>query len=251
MRTGTDPPGASGCVKLNWPRDDEASRLVSGAYTAAVMAADADGDIPWLASVFVPGPALDEAVELVGPLPEPAVRRLAAGLAVALQEIHRVGLIHRDLKPSNVLLTDDGPRVIDFGIAHAAAHSARRFTQTGTVIGSPGYLSPEQIDARPLTPATDVFALGGVLAFAAAGTGPFGEHPAPVLLYRVATTEPDLSRVPPGLRPLLAACLAKQPEQRPTPAQLLQALGPLPPGRDWLPTPIQQMITSVPRPRCA
>jgi serine/threonine protein kinase len=218
----------------------DASRKVSGAFTAAIMDADPHAPSPWLASVFVPAPGLDSVVSEYGPLPEPVIRRLAVGLALALQEIHRAGLIHRDLKPGNVLLTDDGPRVIDFGIAHII-DAAHRLTRTGAVIGTPAYMSPEQLDDRPLTPASDVFALGAVLVYAATGRLPFGEA-AHLLMYRLATAEPDLRDAPPALRPMLAACLHNDPTRRPTPQQLLHVIGPLGPADDWLPAPIHQLI---------
>lgn len=144
-------------------REVDSSRRVSGAYTAAVMDADPDAELPWLASVYVPGPALGAVVPPHGALPPPSIQVLAVGLVIALREIHRVGLIHRDLKPSNVLLAEDGPRVIDFGIAHAVSESANRLTETGSMIGSPGFMSPEQVEGLPLTPASDMFSLGALL----------------------------------------------------------------------------------------
>jgi serine/threonine protein kinase len=210
-------------------REVQISRMVSGAYTAAVMDADPDAPTPWLASVFVAGPSLKEAVEAAGPLPPAAVRVLAVGLASALTDIHRAGLIHRDLKPSNVLLTDDGARVIDFGIARAAEGDSE-LTHTGSIIGSPGFMSPEQADGRPLTPASDVFSLGGLLAMAATGRAPFGGGSTPQVLYNVVHSRPDLGSLPPELRRLIEPCLAKDPAQRPTPAQILDFLGPVQPG---------------------
>jgi hypothetical protein len=230
-----------GTFGARFAREVEASRRVSGAYTAAVLDADPTAVTPWLASVFVAGPSLLDAVTAHGPLPETALRRLAAGLAVALVEIHRVGLLHRDLKPGNVLLAEDGPRVIDFGIAQATTDPGR-LTASGALIGSPGYMSPEQVEGAPLTPASDIFALGGVLAFAATGTPPFGHVTVPALLYRVLAANPDLGRVPPSLRPLVAACLAKDSARRPTPEQILQWIGPLEPAHDWLPAPVHRMV---------
>lgn len=230
--------------RRRFAQEIEASRKVSGAFTAALMDADPHAEAPWLASVFVPAPALDTVIRTHGPLPESALWRLTVGLAIALQEIHRVGLIHRDFKPGNVLLTDDGPRVIDFGIAHAINDTAQRLTQTGTVVGSPAYLSPEQIDNRPLTPASDVFALGAILTYSATGYSAFGDGPVPALIYRIATAEPDLTAVPPGLRPMIAACLDKDPTRRPTPQQLLHHVGPLDPAGVWLPAPVHHMIHS-------
>ncbi|UOX91886.1 serine/threonine protein kinase [Amycolatopsis sp. FBCC-B4732] len=216
-----------------------ASQRVSGAFTAAVMDADPDAETPWLASVFVTGPSLKEAVEATGPLPVEAVRRLAVGLATALTEIHRVGLIHRDLKPGNVLLTGDGPRVIDFGIARAAEGGAD-LTGTGGIVGSPAFMSPEQAESRPLTPASDIFSLGGLLVMAATGRGPFTGSTTAQLLYNVVHAVPDLTAVPPGLRALVEPCLAKDPARRPSPAQLLDFLGSVPPG-PW-PPPVHRLI---------
>ncbi len=202
-----------------------AAKNVSGIYTAAVVDADADTDteLPWMATVYVPGPSLTDAVEDNGPLPVKSVLALAAGLAEALQAIHRVGLVHRDLKPSNVLLAADGPRVIDFGISLALERSM--MTATGMVMGSPGFMSPEQARGRREVGApTDVFSLGAVLAFAATGNSPFGVGPTPALLYRVVNEPPELEPVPARLRPLVEQCLAKEPADRPTPAELLESL---------------------------
>ncbi|ROR37349.1 serine/threonine-protein kinase [Kitasatospora cineracea] len=210
-----------------------AARTASSAFTAPVVDADPDAPLPWLATSYVPGVPLDEAVRLVGPFPEPALRILAAGVAEELAAIHAAGLTHRDLKPSNVLLALDGPHVIDFGIARAADDSA--LTAQGTVLGTPAYLSPEQALARPAGPAADVFSLGSTLVHAATGAGPFGPgHPLEVV-RRVAAEEPDLGGVPAGLRLLIAACLAKDPADRPTPRQLIAALGLAPHGPGtWL-----------------
>ncbi|VVJ23193.1 Uncharacterised protein [Amycolatopsis camponoti] len=222
-------------------REVQTSRMVSGAYTAAVMDADPDASTPWLASVFVAGPSLKEAVEAAGPLPPASVRILAAGLASALTDIHRAGLIHRDLKPSNVLLTDDGARVIDFGIARAA-EGGSELTHTGSIIGSPGFMSPEQADGRPVTPASDVFSLGGLLVMAATGVAPFGGGSTPQVLYNVVHGRPNLGSVPPELRRLVEPCLAKDPVQRPTPAQILDFLGPVPPGVTPWPPAVHALI---------
>ena len=240
-------------------REVEVSRLVSGAYTAAVMDADAHAPTPWLASVFVAGPSLQEAVDTTGPLPPVAVRHLAAGLASALIGIHRAGLVHRDLKPGNVLLADDGPRVIDFGIARAA-EGGTDLTHTGVILGSPAFMSPEQAEGRPLTPASDVFSLGALLVLAATGHSAFAGASAPQSLYNVVHTHPDLRFLPPELRALAEPCLAKDPARRPTPAQLLELLGPLPPvQRPWPPAvhaliarhqaDVTAVVTKPPKPR--
>jgi hypothetical protein len=219
----------------------QASQRVSGAFTAAVMDADPDAETPWLASVFVTGPSLKEAVEATGPLPVDAVRRLAVGLATALIEIHRVGLIHRDLKPGNVLLTGDGPRVIDFGIARATEGGAD-LTGTGGLVGSPAFMSPEQAESRPLTPASDVFSLGGVLVMAATGRGPFAGSTTAQVLYNVVHAVPDLTGVPPEIRALAEPCLAKDPARRPSPQRILDFLGPVAPGtRPW-PEAVHRLI---------
>ncbi|UOZ05028.1 serine/threonine-protein kinase [Amycolatopsis sp. WQ 127309] len=240
-------------------REVDVSRLVSGAYTAAVMDADPDAAAPWLASVFVAGPSLQDAVDATGPLPVDAVRQLAAGLASALAGIHRAGLVHRDLKPSNVLLAEDGPRVIDFGIARAA-EGGTDLTHTGAILGSPAFMSPEQAEGRPLTPASDVFSLGALLVLAATGRSPFAGASAPQSLYNVVHTHPDLRILPPDVRALAEPCLAKDPAQRPSPAQILEFLGPLPPvPRPWPPavhaliahrqTEVRDALAKPPKPR--
>jgi serine/threonine protein kinase len=221
----------------------QASQRVSGAFTAAVMDADPDAETPWLASVFVTGPSLKEAVDATGPLPEDAVRRLAVGLASALTEIHRVGLIHRDLKPGNVLLTGDGPRVIDFGIARAA-EGGSDLTGTGGIIGSPAFMSPEQAESRALTPASDVFSLGGLLVMAATGRGPFTGATTAQMLYNVVHAAPDLTGLTPEIRALVEPCLAKDPAGRPAPHRILDHLGPVAPGTRVWPAAVHQLIES-------
>jgi outer membrane protein assembly factor BamB len=199
-----------------------AAQAVSGAYTAPVVASGLDDDPPWLATVFVPGPSLDDAVAAVGPLPEAAVWKLAAGLVEALRAIHAANLVHRDLKPQNVLLAADGPRVIDFGISRAL--DATVVTATGRVIGTPSFMSPEQAQGAPTGPESDVFSLGCLLAFAATGAGPFGEGTPATVLYRIVCAPPVLDRVPGQMRDLLAGCLAKHPAQRPLLSQLARAI---------------------------
>ena len=191
-----------------------AARAVSGIYTAPVVASGLNERPPWLATAFVPGPPLDQVVAENGPLPEQALWPLLAGLVEALQAIHACGVVHRDLKPANVLLATDGPRVIDFGIARATDGTS--LTAAGVVFGTPGYMSPEQAEGRGAGPASDVFALGCVVAYAAAGMGPFGTGTAAAILYRVVHAEPVLDGVPPRLRPVIAACLAKDPAARPS-----------------------------------
>jgi serine/threonine protein kinase len=204
-----------------------AARAVSGIYTAPVVASGLNERPPWLATAFVPGPSLDQVVSERGPLPEQALWPLLAGLIEALQAIHACGVVHRDLKPANVLLAADGPRVIDFGISRAADGTA--LTAAGVVFGTPGYMSPEQAEGRGAGPASDVFALGCVVAWAAAGMGPFGTGTAAAILYRVVHAEPVLDGVPPQFREVIAACLAKDPAARPA----LRALsGAIASGRD-------------------
>ena len=221
--------------RARFRREVEAARAVSGAFTASVVDADTEAAMPWLATTFVPGVPLSAAVRKHGGFGEPVLRALGVGLAEALQEIHRAGVIHRDLKPANVMLAADGPHVIDFGISRAVEGTA--LTSTGFVVGSPGFLSPEQAMGNQVVPATDVFALGATLAFAANGNGPFGDGPTPALLYRVVSQEPDLSAVPDSLREAVRACLAKDPAHRPTPAQLVSALSENAPAftGGWLP----------------
>ena len=198
-----------------------AARTVSGLFTA--VDADVSAPVPWLATAYVAGPSLADAVAAHGPRPVPEVLALAAGLAEGLAAIHAAGVVHRDLKPENVLLADDGPRLIDFGISRA--EQASRLTQTGMVVGSPGFMSPEQAEGRAVGPASDVFSLGAVLTFAATGQGPFGAGSTPALLYRAVQHRPDTSRLPGPIRPLVERCLAKDPGQRPTTAGLLAGLG--------------------------
>jgi serine/threonine protein kinase len=191
-----------------------AARAVSGIYTAPVVASGLNERPPWLATAFVPGPSLEQVVTEHGPLPEQALWPLLGGLVEALAAIHACGVVHRDLKPANVLLATDGPRVIDFGISRAADGTS--LTAAGVVFGTPGYMSPEQAEGRGAGPESDVFALACVVAYGAAGTGPFGTGTAAAVLYRVVHAEPVLDRVPPKLREVLAACLAKNPADRPT-----------------------------------
>ncbi len=217
-------------------REVAAARRVSGVFTAMVVDADVDGPTAWLATAYVPGPSLTEAINDHGPLPASSLLTLAAGLAESLSAIHRAGVVHRDLKPSNVLVAEDGPRVIDFGISRAVESTA--LTQAGLVIGSPGFMSPEQAAGYEVGPPSDIFSLGAVLAFAATGEGPFGTGTTAALLYRVVHGDPSLDRVPSEVRPLIERCLAKDPRQRPTADGLLAEVGALQPTSNWLPESI-------------
>ena len=200
-----------------------AARRVGGGYTAPVVDASGDDDDPsWLATTLVAGPSLAEAVEARGPLAEVAIWRLAAGLVEALTAVHAAGLVHRDLKPSNVMLAPDGPRVIDFGISRALEGTA--LTGTGMVVGTPGFMSPEQAEGAPVGPPSDVFSLGGVLCFAATGAAPFGEGGAVAMIYRIVHTEPALGALTGPLREMLARCLSKRPGDRPGLARLMEVI---------------------------
>jgi hypothetical protein len=223
---GLSPAGRAVAVKVLHPelardeaflrrfeREIAAARAVSGAYTAPVVATGLDERPPWLATAFVPGPTLEQVVRDNGVLPEPALWSLFAGLVEALQAIHEAGVVHRDLKPSNVLLAMDGPRVIDFGISRAT--DGTTLTATGKVFGSPGYMSPEQAEGKPTGPAGDLFSLGSLIVYAAAGAPPFGSGNAASVLYRVVHDAPDLGALPPRLREIVAECLAKDPADRP------------------------------------
>ncbi|WP_206504379.1 protein kinase domain-containing protein [Streptomyces chrestomyceticus] len=200
-----------------------AARRVSGAFTAPVVDADPDADRPWMATLYIPGPTLGDQVKRTGPLAPGEVRRLAAGLAEALRDIHRAGVVHRDLKPGNVLLAADGPKVIDFGISRPADSEMR--TETGKLIGTPPFMAPEQFQRpREVGPAADVFALGSVLVHAATGRGPFDSESPYIVAYQVVHDEADLTGVPEDLAPLIRTCLAKRPSDRPTPDVLMRML---------------------------
>jgi serine/threonine protein kinase len=224
-------------------REVAVARKVSSKYTAAVIDADTDGPTPWLATAYVAGPSLADAVAEHGPLPVDSVLRLATGLAEGLSAIHAAGVVHRDLKPANVLLAEDGPRVIDFGISLGAEASA--LTRTGLVVGSPGYMSPEQAEGREVGPASDIFSLGAILAFAATGTGPFGAGSTPALVYRVVHSPASLDQVPAEVAPLIGRCLAKDPRQRPTARELL-GQAPAQPAAGWLPEPVTRTFLALP-----
>ncbi|MFB0628976.1 serine/threonine-protein kinase [Streptomyces sp. AB3(2024)] len=225
-----------------------AARLVGGRWTAPVLDADTEGGQPWVATGYVAGPSLSAAVRRFGPLPPDAVRVLGAGLAEALAAVHDLGLVHRDVKPSNVLLALDGPRLIDFGIARAL-DATSVLTRSGYVVGSPGFMSPEQARGDATGPAGDVFALGAVMAFAATGTAPFGEKDsAAVLLYRIVHEEPELGGITGELYGLVRDCLEKDPGRRPPPGQLRHRLdrigaeGTRLGERGWLPRNVSDAV---------
>ncbi len=228
--------------RARFRREIAVARTVSGLFTAPVIDADVDGPVPWLATAYVRGPSLAEAVSEHGPLPAASVLALARGLAEGLSAIHAAGVVHRDLKPANVLLAEDGPRVIDFGISRAVEASA--LTHTGLVVGSPGFMSPEQAEGREVGPPSDIFSLGALLAFAATGQGPFGSGSTPALVYRVVYSEPQLGLLPAEVRPLVERCLAKDPARRPTAGDLVG--GAAYPAAGWLPEPVTRARAVVP-----
>jgi len=226
--------------RSRFSREVSAARRVNGLFTALVVDADVDAQVPWLATAYVAGPSLAETVKDHGPLYPKQVLALAAALAEGLNAIHAAGVVHGDLKPSNVLLAEDGPRVIDFGISHAA--EAAPLTHPGLVMGSPGFMSPEQALGKKVGPLSDVFSLGTVLAFAATGDRPFGTGTPIELLDRVIHGTPNLDKVPPEVLPLVQRCLAKDPSERPSAAGLLADLGALQAETDWQPESIMRMF---------
>ncbi|KOV60296.1 serine/threonine-protein kinase [Streptomyces sp. MMG1121] len=217
--------------RARFRQEVQAARRVGGYWTAPVLDADTEAAVPWVATGYVAGPSLQQVVGRDhGALPERSVRILAAGLAHALKDIHAAGIVHRDLKPSNVLVTIDGPRVIDFGIARAletASLGGEGLTQTGSLVGSPGFMAPEQVRGDRITQACDVFCLGSVLAYAASGTQPFGTATSGVhaLMFRIAQEEPDLTGVPEGIADLVRGCLRKEPGERPSLEAILERTG--------------------------
>ncbi len=227
--------------RVRFAREVAAARRVSGLFTAQVVDADVEGQVPWLATAYVAGPSLSEAVTGGGPMPAGPALALAAGLAESLSAIHAAGVVHCDLKPSNVLLSPDGPRVIDFGISRAAG--ATSVPGVGLVVGSPGFMSPEQAMGEEIGPPSDIFSLGAVLTFAATGGGPFGRGSSPELAYRLVYGPPDLGALPAGLRPLVERCLAKDPGQRPTADEVLAAANAGQPVPGWLPGTARAALT--------
>ena len=223
-------------------REIAAAQRVQGHFTAPVVDADPDAPVPWLATAYIAGPSLQTAVGEHGPLPLFTVFRLLAGAAEGIDSVHAAGLIHRDLKPANVLLAEDGPRVIDFGIAHAANSST--LTGKGNAVGTPGYMAPEQIRGK-VSEATDVFGLGQLAVYAATGGPAFGEGTAETLFYRILNEPPDLDDCPAELRPVAARCLAKDPADRPSAGEIMDYARAAMGGdtmrvlnQPWLPQPV-------------
>ncbi|MDX3343379.1 MULTISPECIES: bifunctional serine/threonine-protein kinase/ABC transporter substrate-binding protein [unclassified Streptomyces] len=231
-----DDPG----FRARFRREVAIARQVRNRWAVPVVDADTEAPAPWLATEFVPGPALSEAVGGGGPLPERGVRALGSMLAEALEAVHAAGLVHRDVKPGNVLLGLDGPRLIDFGIARALDDTV--LTATDVIVGSPGFLSPEQAQGRRIGPASDVFSLGCVLVYAATGGRPFGTGPVEAMLFRTVHDPAELGALPPGLRPVVEACLSKAPEGRPTTADIRRAFAEDLSGGSWLPGPVTHLI---------
>ena len=232
--------------RARFRREVDAARRVGGAWTAPVLDADPEASVPWVATAYAAGPSLSAAVADGGPLPTATVRALGAGLAEALTAVHELGLVHRDVKPSNVLLTLDGPLLIDFGIARATDGTAS-LTSTGVSVGSPGYMAPEQILGKGATGASDVFSLGAVLAYAATGESPFPGDSSAALLYKVVHEEPQLGDMDGELRELARACLAKDPAARPTPGEVARWLAPDGAARlvagGWLPGALVEQVS--------
>ncbi|NGO41676.1 serine/threonine-protein kinase [Streptomyces ureilyticus] len=204
--------------RSRFAREVSAARRIRGGCTARLVAADLEADRPWFATQYVPGPSLHDKVAEEGPLTAAEIAAVGAALSEGLVAVHEAGVVHRDLKPSNILLSPKGPRIIDFGIAWATGAST--LTHVGTAVGSPGFLAPEQVRGAAVTPATDVFALGATLAYASTSDSPFGHGSSEVMLYRVVHEEAQLKGVPDALAPLVRACLAKDPEERPSTLQL-------------------------------
>ncbi|MGW5069328.1 bifunctional serine/threonine-protein kinase/ABC transporter substrate-binding protein [Streptomyces cyaneofuscatus] len=250
---GRSPGGALVAIKLiraeyaddagfrtRFRREVAIARQVRNRWAVPVVDADTEAAAPWLATEFVPGPALSEAVGGGAPLPERSVRALGSMLAEALEAVHGAGLVHRDVKPGNVLLGLDGPRLIDFGIARALDDTV--LTATDAIVGSPGFLSPEQAQGRRIGPPSDIFSLGCVLVYAATGGRPFGSGPVEAMLFRTVHDPADLGALPPGLRPVVEGCLSKEPEGRPTAGDIRRAFAEDTAGGSWLPGPVTHLI---------
>ncbi|MCI3222354.1 bifunctional serine/threonine-protein kinase/ABC transporter substrate-binding protein [Streptomyces sp. NP-1717] len=228
--------------RTRFRREVSIARQVRNRWAVPVVDADTEAAAPWLATEFVPGPALSDAIGPGAPFPEHSVRALGGMLAEALEAVHAAGMVHRDVKPGNILLGLDGPRLIDFGIARALDDTV--LTATGTVVGSPGFLSPEQAQGRRIGPPSDIFSLGCVLAYAATGRRPFGSGPVDAMLFRTVYDPPDLDGVPPALLPVVQACLSKEAESRPTAARIRTEWAQDAAGQSWLPAPVTHLIAS-------
>ncbi|MEW2195362.1 bifunctional serine/threonine-protein kinase/ABC transporter substrate-binding protein [Streptomyces microflavus] len=250
---GRSPGGALVAIKLiraeyaddagfrtRFRREVAIARQVRNRWAVPVVDADTEAGAPWLATEFVPGPALSEAVGGGAPLPERSVRALGSMLAEALEAVHGAGLVHRDVKPGNVLLGLDGPRLIDFGIARALDDTV--LTATDAIVGSPGFLSPEQAQGRRIGPPSDIFSLGCVLVYAATGGRPFGSGPVEAMLFRTVHDPAELGRLPHGLLPVVEACLSKEPAGRPTSGDIRRAFAEDASGGSWLPGPVTHLI---------
>jgi serine/threonine protein kinase len=227
--------------RRRFAREIRAARRVDGAYTAAVLDADPDGDPPWMVTVYVPGRSLDQVVGANGPLPDAALRTLGVGLVEGLAAIHSCGLVHRDLKPGNVILAEDRPRIIDFGIARLLDGSA--LTAHGHILGTPAYMSPEQIQGNPVGPAGDVFSLASLLTFAATGHSPFDAESDREKIARVLSGRPDVTGVPSWLRKIITACLAADPQERPALTELFDRFTESASHRGWLSPTILDLTT--------
>jgi serine/threonine protein kinase len=226
--------------RARFAREVAAARRVSGLFTAPVVDADVDGPVPWLATAYIAGPSLEQAVTDHGPLPSGSVLTLAAALAESLVAIHSAGVVHRDLTPRNVLLAQDGPRVIDFGISRTAGQGS--LTSTNVVLGTPGFMSPEQVAGDNVGPASDMFSLGAILTFAATRQGPFGTGSASALVYRIGHNAPEINHLPGKIRHIVEQCLTKDPRRRPTAAELLAQLGTAHPAAEWLPSSLADTL---------
>jgi serine/threonine protein kinase len=227
--------------RTRFAQEVAAARRVSGFFTAAVVEADPEADVPWLATAYVPAPSLRRMVQVCGPLPPITVRWLAAGCAEALESIHAVGLVHMDLKPSNVLVATDGPRVIDFGVARAAGRIG--YAPQHGPVGTPAYMAPEQArDIRQASPASDMFSLGATLLYAATGHPPYSGETTADVLIRLANELPDLTDLPAELTGLVAACLDRDPKQRPSSTVVLARVGQFTEEQSYLPAPALDLI---------
>ncbi|CAM5417054.1 hypothetical protein GCM10010261_25490 [Streptomyces pilosus] len=233
--------------RKRFQREVAAARGVNGFYAPPVVDADTTGEIPWLATAYVSAPSLQDLVDACGPLPLDALRWVAAQLVEALRSVHAAAIVHRDLKPSNVLVGVDGLRVIDFGLALAAAVAASKLTVAHTTLGTPAYMSPEQaVDARKVTPASDVYALGAVLVFAATGHSPYPGGNALSVLLRMQSGDPDLSGVPEEFAGVVAQCLRQDPAERPDLGELLVRIArDMEPGPDGMYRPSELLPTAA------